>query len=77
MTREHTRAGRSVRTLSIEHKSQDLLVKLKSKREMHGQWKQGQVSQEEYRDAAWLCRDGVRKAKVQLELNLARDAKNS
>ena len=42
--------------------SQDLLVKLKGKKEMHRQWKQGQVSWEEYRDAACLCRDGVRKA---------------
>jgi len=25
----------------------------------------------------WLCRNGVRKAKAQLELNLARDAKNN
>ncbi|KAK4829708.1 hypothetical protein QYF61_006083 [Mycteria americana] len=31
----------------------------------------------EYRDAARLCRDGFRKAKAQLGLNLARDAKNS
>jgi len=44
---------------------------------MHKQWKQGQVSWEEYRDAAWLCRDGVRNAKAQLDLNLARDAKNN
>jgi len=44
---------------------------------MHRQWKQGQVSWEEYRDAAWFCRDGIRKVKVQLELNLARDAKNN
>ena len=29
-----------------------------------------------YRDAARLCRDGVRKAKARLELNLARDARN-
>jgi len=43
---------------------------------MHRQWKQGQVSWEEYRDAA-LCRDEVRRAKEQLELNLARDAKNN
>ncbi|KAK4806906.1 hypothetical protein QYF61_012627 [Mycteria americana] len=57
--------------------SQDLLVKLKGKKETHRQWKQGQVSWEEYRDAARLCRDGVRKAKAQLELNLARDAKNN
>ncbi|KAK4830538.1 hypothetical protein QYF61_011676 [Mycteria americana] len=57
--------------------SRDLLVKLKGKKEKHRQWKQGQVSWEEYRDAARLCRDGVRKAKVQMELNLARDAKNN
>ncbi|KAK4825362.1 hypothetical protein QYF61_026881 [Mycteria americana] len=57
--------------------SPDLLVKLKGKKEMHRQWKQGQVSWEEYRDTACLCRDGVRKAKAQLELNLARDAKNN
>ncbi|PKU48851.1 dynein heavy chain axonemal-like [Limosa lapponica baueri] len=58
--------------------SQDLLVKLKGKKEMQRQWKQGQVSSwEEYRDAAQLCRNGVRKAKVQLELNLATDAKNN
>ncbi|KAK4825160.1 hypothetical protein QYF61_024549 [Mycteria americana] len=57
--------------------SRDMLVKLKSKRELHRQWKQGQVTWEEYRDAARLCRDGVRKAKAQLKLNLARDAKNN
>ncbi|KAK4811070.1 hypothetical protein QYF61_016356 [Mycteria americana] len=57
--------------------SQDLLVKLKGKKEMHRQWKQGQVSWEEYRDTARLCRDGVRKAKAWLELNLARDTKNN
>ncbi|PKU47396.1 hypothetical protein llap_2298 [Limosa lapponica baueri] len=57
--------------------SEDLLVKLKGKKETHRHWEQGQVSWEEYRDIAWLCRDGVRKAKVQLELNLARDTKNN
>jgi len=57
--------------------SQDLLVKLKSKTEPHREWKQGQVSWEEYRDTAQLCRDGIRKAKVQLELNLAKDAKKN
>ncbi|KFW02563.1 hypothetical protein N327_13593, partial [Fulmarus glacialis] len=51
--------------------------KLKGKKEMHRQWKQGQVSWEEYRDAVQLCRDRVRKAKAWLELNLARNAKNN
>jgi len=44
---------------------------------MHRQWKQGQVSWEKYRDSAQLCRDGVRKAKAQLELNITTDAKNN
>ncbi|KFZ52648.1 hypothetical protein N338_12088, partial [Podiceps cristatus] len=55
----------------------EMLVALRRKRDLHGQWKQGRVSWEEYRDAARLCRDGVRKAKAQLERNLARDAKNN
>jgi len=53
------------------------MVKLKGKRELHRQWKQGQVSWEEYRDAAWLCRDEVRRAKAWLELNLARVTENN
>jgi len=43
----------------------DLLVKLESKKKMHMQWKEGQVTCEEYTDAVRLCR----KAKAQLELN--------
>lgn len=42
---------------------------------MHRQWKQGWTTWEEYRNAAKLCRDGVRNAKAQLELILARGAK--
>jgi len=54
----------------------NLLVKLKVMKETHRQWKQGRVSWEEYRDPARLCRDGVRKAKAQMEPNLAKNAKN-
>ncbi|KAJ7425634.1 hypothetical protein BTVI_02330 [Pitangus sulphuratus] len=57
--------------------SRDLLVKLKGKKHMLRIWKQGQVFWEEYRDVVQLCRNGARKAKVKLELNLARDAKNN
>jgi len=57
--------------------SRDLLVKLKGKKEMHRKWKQGQVSWEEYREAAWFCTDGVRKAKAMLELSLARDTRKT
>ena len=40
-------------------------------------WKQGRVTWEEYRDAVRTCRRRIRKAKVQVELNLARDVKNN
>ena len=45
-------------------------LKLESKKKMHRQWKQRQVSWEEWRDAVTLCRNGIRKA--QLELDFAR-----
>ena len=32
---------------------------------------------EEYKEAVRLCRDGVRKAKAQLEINLARNTKKN
>lgn len=35
------------------------------------------VSWEEYKDVAWKGRDGIGEAKVQMELNLARNAKNN
>jgi len=43
---------------------------------LHRQWNRGRVSWEEYREAGQTCRDGVREAKAQLELNLAKDEKN-
>ncbi|KFV69128.1 hypothetical protein N307_09661, partial [Dryobates pubescens] len=55
----------------------DLLVKLKGNMGLNGKWKEGQASWEEHRDVAWLCRNEVRKAKAQLELNLARDVKKN
>ncbi|KFQ15609.1 hypothetical protein N330_03315, partial [Leptosomus discolor] len=57
--------------------SRDLLVKLKGKLEWQRQWKQPQVSWEEYRHVARLYRDEVRKTMARLELNLARDEKKN
>lgn len=54
-----------------------LLVKLKGKKKMHVQLRLGWVTQGEHRYKVWLCSDGRRKAKVKMELNLARDAKNN
>ena len=54
----------------------DLQLKLREKREMYRKRKQGCVAWEEYRDAVRICRDRVRKAKGQMELNLTRDVKD-
>jgi len=40
-------------------------------------WKEGQATWEEYRNVVKACRDATRKAKVHLELNLARDFKDN
>ncbi|KFZ60398.1 hypothetical protein N338_05724, partial [Podiceps cristatus] len=55
----------------------DLLAKLREKKGKYKLWKQGSVAWKEYRDAVWNCRDGIRKAKAQMELSLARDVKNN
>jgi len=39
--------------------------------------KEGQATWEEYRKVVRVCRDATRKAKVHLELNLARDVKDN
>ena len=62
--------GKTIACLTL-----DLLDKLKGKKEMPRQWEPLQVSWEEYSDAGQLCMDGVRKVKVQMEMNVARDAK--
>jgi len=57
--------------------SKELLVELRWKRRVHGMWKEGQAAWKEYRNAVRACREAMRKAKVHLELNLARDVKNN
>ncbi|KFZ66869.1 hypothetical protein N338_11098, partial [Podiceps cristatus] len=55
----------------------DLLAKLREKKVKYKVWKQGCLAWKEYRDAGRNCRNGIRKAKAQMELNLARDVKNN
>lgn len=40
---------------------------------VYRRWKQQQAAKEEFKNIAWACRGGVRKAKTQMELRLARD----
>jgi len=67
----------SIRCRKLTWLSKNLLVKLRDKNKMYMQWKQGWVAWEEYRDIVQTFRDGRRKVKAQMELNLVRDVKNS
>lgn len=44
-------------------------------KEAYNRWKQGQVTQKDYRGTVQAWSDGVRKTKVHLELNPERDVK--
>ena len=67
----HKQAGRRGRTPAWFGK--DLLVSLREKKGRYRQWKQERVTWEEYGDAVQTCRDGIRKAKAQMDLYLVRD----
>ena len=49
---------------------------MREKREMYRKQKQGCVAWEEYRAVVCVCRDMIRKAKMQMELNLVKSMKN-
>ena len=70
--RKTSRGGRELAWLG-----NGLLLRLRDKKDVHTQWKQGHVSPEEHKDAAWTCRDGIRKARSQTELHLSRGVKNN
>ena len=55
----------------------ELLTELRHEKGIHRWWKQGQVTWKGYKDIAHSCRNGVRKAKAQLELTLAKEVKGN
>jgi len=55
--------------------NKELLAELRRKRKVHGMWKEGQATWEEYRNVVRACRDATRKSKAHLELKLARGVK--
>jgi len=54
-----------------------LLTELKHNKEIYRWWKEGQAIWEEYKDIVHSCRNGVRKAKAQLELMLMKEVKGN
>ena len=49
----------------------------KKKTRFYDLWKKGQATQEDYKDVVRLCREKIRRAKAQLELNLATALKDN
>eukprot|EP00076_Gallus_gallus_P037701 XP_025003239.1 uncharacterized protein LOC112531714 [Gallus gallus] len=67
--------------MEFYHKSQlgppEQIKELKNKRKVYGLWKSGQATYDDYRYVVKLCREKVRKAEAQLELNLATKVKEN
>jgi len=57
--------------------SKELLAELRWKRKVYGKWKERHATWDEYRNVVKARRDATRKAKVHLELDLARDVKDN
>ena len=52
-------------------------MKLREKKRIYLLWKKGWVTQKEYKEVVKMCREKIRKAKAQLELNLATGVKRN
>ncbi|CAM5088467.1 unnamed protein product [Eretmochelys imbricata] len=72
MCRKNSKYGRRPAWLNSE-----ILADLKHKREAYKKWKIRQMTRDEFIDIARACRNGIRKAKSHLELQLARDVKSN
>ncbi|KAK4822905.1 hypothetical protein QYF61_023268 [Mycteria americana] len=70
--RKTSRRGRRPAWLTRE-----LWLELRKKRRVYDLWKKGQASQEDYKGVARLCREKIRRAKAELELNLAAAVKDN
>ncbi|KAK4809857.1 hypothetical protein QYF61_021317 [Mycteria americana] len=64
--RKTSRRGRRPAWLNRE-----LWLELRKKRRVCDLWKKGRAAQEDYKGVARLCRENIRRAKAELELNLA------
>ncbi|KAK4807071.1 hypothetical protein QYF61_018412 [Mycteria americana] len=70
--RKTSRRGRRPAWLTRE-----LWLELRRKRRVYDLWKKGQATQEDYKGVARLCREKIRRAKAELELNLAAAVKDN
>ncbi|KAK4831897.1 hypothetical protein QYF61_020044 [Mycteria americana] len=57
--------------------TRELWLELRKKRRVYDLWKKGRATQEDYKRVARLCREKIRRAKAELELNLAAAVKDN
>ncbi|KAK4832989.1 hypothetical protein QYF61_027013 [Mycteria americana] len=57
--------------------NRELWLELRGKKSVDDLWKKGQATQEDYKDVVRLCTEKIRRAKAQLELNLATAIKDN
>ena len=57
--------------------NRELFLRLQQKKRIYLLWKKGQVKWGEYKEVVRMCREKIRKAKAQLELNLATGVKRN
>ena len=55
----------------------ELFLRLQEKKRIHLLWKKGWTTRKEYKEVVKMCREKIRKAKAQLELNLAAGGKGN
>ncbi|KAK4817527.1 hypothetical protein QYF61_019113 [Mycteria americana] len=66
-----------MRSSSNKPKAAQIWLELRKKRRVCDFWKKGQATQEDYKGVARLCREKIRRAKAELELNLATAVKDN
>ncbi|KAK4831172.1 hypothetical protein QYF61_015642 [Mycteria americana] len=57
--------------------TRELWLELRRKRRVYDLWKKGRATQEDYKGVARLCREKIRRAKAELELNMAAAVKDN
>ena len=55
--------------------NRELFLRLQEKKRIYLLWKKGRATWKEYKELVKMCREKIKKAKAQLELNLAAGGK--
>ena len=57
--------------------NRELFLRLQEKKRIYLLWKKGWATRKEYKEVVKMCREKIRKAKAQLELNLTAGVKRN